>query len=853
MTLPPRSITRRWAITFVALALIAAPAAAQRVRQISVFDNHDLEGYAVDDAGSVAFYVADVDPLGANPGLVMQVFKRALPGGLPVQVTTLDVDAYSVSVSDDGGTILFGSGADPLGTNPDGSPELFLADASGGSMIQLTDHPAGVGVDEAVLSGDGSTALFVSDGDLTGGNPSLVPQLFAIDTDGTNLRQLTSAAVIGDCGDFAISDDGQRIVFADDRDLTGGNPERSRELFAVAGDGTGLAQITSDAYIRAATISGPGNLIVYVTNYDLCRTDWGSTEHTLLAQTVRRASVPDSEDRIYYSTASNWADIYRIDLDDGPGAVEETRKPGDPPEPIEIWVSWDFDAKRPIISGDGTRLLFTLSGEAAPFLTNPDALELLATDGDGLSPEQIVDVGEKGLVPSFEMTADGSRIVFPWGEGVYYDSLDLFLADTESGEVTQVTNRAESANPSISDDGNTIVFTSAAPLVPELCDLDGIYRVSADGSGLQQLVPDPVTCESGSIPVADHAAVSNDGTTVTFQLYSSADLGGVAATGGPVWPVTNDEDTLYKTPRIDGTGTWAAYMSGSDITGQNPDRNWEIFRIRMDGTGLQQITADPDYGSMQPDISANGERIVYGSPADPLGTNPEHNHEIFLRDTTTGITEQLTVTTEGENRYPRISPNGAFVAFYSTSPWVSTSSLSDLYRLELATGELLLASAGVGFINGSVRNNLNLDVDDAGNVAFCSRADLVGLNRDLSIELWLAEFDVAPSFHFADGDPTLVQWDPSPWALGYDVIRGDLASLAAGVGGTVDLGVVVCIEDDSSDAMTTADDSAELAPGEGFFYLYRGDPGDLIGPGSWGEGMGGAERVPAGGECPGGP
>ena len=42
----------------------------------------------------------------------------------------LDADAFDVSVSDDGGTILFGSGANPLGTNGDGSPELFLADAT---------------------------------------------------------------------------------------------------------------------------------------------------------------------------------------------------------------------------------------------------------------------------------------------------------------------------------------------------------------------------------------------------------------------------------------------------------------------------------------------------------------------------------------------------------------------------------------------------------------------------------------------------------------------------------------------------------------------------------------------------
>jgi hypothetical protein len=294
-------------------------------------------------------------------------------------------------------------------------------------------------------------------------------------------------------------------------------------------------------------------------------------------------------------------------------------------------------------------------------------------------------------------------------------------------------------------------------------------------------------------------------------------------------------------------------MSDSDVTGMNPDGGQEIFRIHMDGSGVEQLSADPDYESMYPDISADGERIVYHSYADPFGTNPDHNSEIFLYDVSTGNTEQLTATAGGDNLYPGISPNGAFVTFYSTSPWVSSAPMAEIYRLELATGELLLASAGMAWLDPDMDRKPSLDVDDAGNVAFCGGADLVGTNLDRSIELWLAEFYAAPSFHFANGDPTLLQWDPSPWALGYDVIRGDLAALGPGVGGTVDLGAVVCIEDDSSDAMTTVDDSAELAPGQGFFYLYRGDPGDLVGPGSWGQGLGGAERVPAGGECPGGP
>ncbi len=279
---------------------------------------------------------------------------------------------------------------------------------------------------------------------------------------------------------------------------------------------------------------------------------------------------------MYYFASSFPRVLFKIDPEDNPVV------------PVEVWSAGSIAS--PVISGAGTCLLFSLTGEGAPFLANPDDIELLATDGDGLSPEQVVVVGEDGAVQPFEMTADGSRIAFPWGDGTWYESLDLFIVDTGTANMTQITDRAGSTNPAISDDGNTIVFFSYEDLVPDGCEVGGIYRINADGSGLQQLSPDPVTCDSYPDHGGDHPSISNDASTVVYQAYPYAQLEGVSSAGGPVWPVTDDDDPLYKTPRIDGTGAWATYMSGSNITGQNPDRGWEVFRVRMDGTGFEQIS-----------------------------------------------------------------------------------------------------------------------------------------------------------------------------------------------------------------------------------------------------------------------
>jgi hypothetical protein len=325
----------------------------------------------------------------------------------------------------------------------------------------------------------------------------------------------------------------------------------------------------------------------------------------------------------------------------------------------------------------------------------------------------------------------------------------------------------------------------------------------------------------------------------------------VAGADGPVTLVTNENGGTYKNPRIDGTGNWCVYHSDSNITGQNPDGDWQVFRIRMDGSGLEQLSFD---GGVDPDVGANGALVVYWSDADPLGTNVDGNSEIFLYDTTTATTEQLTVTTSGGNDSPRISPNGEYVAFGSTSPWVDTSLGAAVYRLDLATDELLLASAGTAWINRSHRDNGSIDVSDSGNVAFISPNDLVRRNPDNNLEFWLAEFDAAPTIEAGKQSPTVVRWDPLPWALRYDVVRGDVVNLSAGEGGSVDLGVVVCLENDSADATTFGfADDAEPGIGEALFYIYREWGGELVGDGNWGTGSGGAERTPTSGACPEGP
>jgi hypothetical protein len=99
----------------------------------------------------------------------------------------------------------------------------------------------------------------------------------------------------------------------------------------------------------------------------------------------------------------------------------------------------------------------------------------------------------------------------------------------------------------------------------------------------------------------------------------------------------------------------------------------------------------------------------------------------------------------------------------------------------------------------------------------------------------------------AEPSPTVVRWNFLGSGVTYDVIRGAVSALHA-VGGLVDLGVVTCIENDSTDLTTRGLADAAVPPaGQAFFYLVRQNPrGSGLG---YGFSSAHDTRVAAAGDC----
>ncbi|MDQ1560404.1 MAG: hypothetical protein QOD32_3464, partial [Pyrinomonadaceae bacterium] len=202
---------------------------------------------------------------------------------------------------------------------------------------------------------------------------------------------------------------------------------------------------------------------------------------------------------------------------------------------------------------------------------------------------------------------------------------------SQSGALRRVTVTPEHAlnlNPTISGDGRRLAFESTADLI-------------GAGGGRD----------------------AGGGNSTGFHTYR-ADLSAETAAFDTV------AASRAPAPAVSRDGSRLAFASRENLTGENADGNSEIF-LFADGR-LQQLThttpRDPADrtadGNFQPSLSDDGTLVAFASNRDLTGANPDANLEIFLFDTTTRRTTQLTDTTNpADSTDAKISGDGTRVAF----------------------------------------------------------------------------------------------------------------------------------------------------------------------------------------------
>jgi hypothetical protein len=120
----------------------------------------------------------------------------------------------------------------------------------------------------STITDTGDVVALTSRKDLTGANPTGSRQLFTLSTDGSEIyNQITNFNQTYPIENVIISGDGSRIIFTSTADIIGdgSNADGSTELFAINTDGTGLIQLTDfDAFLRPTHLSSDSNVMTMI-------------------------------------------------------------------------------------------------------------------------------------------------------------------------------------------------------------------------------------------------------------------------------------------------------------------------------------------------------------------------------------------------------------------------------------------------------------------------------------------------------------------------------------------------------------------------------------------------------------
>jgi hypothetical protein len=232
-----------------------------------VNDGHEQAPIVSDDGETIAFARAPGSGDPANPN---RIFVIGADGAGEREVDAYQTRCYCgsmIDVSADGSTVVSTE-----------AMQLRIADGDGSSGRELLAIDSNE-INALRVSGDGQTVVFrvYRDAPIHGGG-TLERGLYAIDADGSDLRQVVGPAEIapvlgipvdqvpffGASFGLDVSADGSRIVFGMYIEPQPGG--EGQGLFAVAGDGSGLRNLLGRvSFLNNAAISGDGETVAYAT------------------------------------------------------------------------------------------------------------------------------------------------------------------------------------------------------------------------------------------------------------------------------------------------------------------------------------------------------------------------------------------------------------------------------------------------------------------------------------------------------------------------------------------------------------------------------------------------------------
>lgn len=584
------------------------------------------------------------DALDSAPGNSLgDVFRYDRSAGTVQRLSTTpaggNTNGASVrpSLDDSGARVTFLSRATNLQTDgANGSDQAYLWQAAGatGSLTRLSRRPDGSppnAVSELQISRSGQWAVFSSsDSQLSAGDEANTRDVFVVSAEGAGLERVSIAsdgtAANAPCTEPDLSSDGRFVVFASAATtLAGVDTGGRRQIFLhdrLAGTtalvSASISGTPANADCQVPAISPSGRFITFVSAASNLTADALSTAALQVFLVDRGAAFANVRPQA-------WADHQNA----AAGA------------PLTLPLR-AVDA-----NGDVLQYVVTSLPSSAQLFDGPQALAPAQIPAGGL-PHTLADAearltlqpnpGFVGTVAFTFQATDGQALSVPATVTVTWGAFDHGILAALAADAND--HAAPDGTPgrlAISAAGDVVVFPSlAANLVAgdvnQACDIfawnrdaDPLTRISASKRGL------PEEIGLGS----DDAALSPDGAFVAFRSLAK---------------LSADDDNAYADIYLYDLVAGTTTLVSRGVTGQAANGN-----------------------SQTPDVSENGDYVVFSSAAQNLVAADTGDHEqIYLWERQSGRVIWSTCGLGGAAANapclnPRLSADGAALVFDSAA------------------------------------------------------------------------------------------------------------------------------------------------------------------------------------------
>jgi len=213
---------------------------------------------------------------------------------------------------------------------------------------------------------------------------------------------------------------------------------------------------------------------------------------------------------------------------------------------------------------------------------------------------------------------------------------------------------------------------------------------------------------------------SNGAITDIFIGPSSSDFG----TFG--FDLSNNDTSLYFSADVNPLGT-------------NPNLNYEIFKVDIDGNNLIQMTESLNYHSYRPNIFKNNSLVYFDSNENFIGENPTNEKRIYSLDNNLNIDQIPNIINPVTYK---ISGDGSKIIYWiftGDTPSFGSNGIHSLYIMNIDGSDLQKLTDS--YTDSSPYPFLDVPPsyisDDGTFVLFSSTENILGSNSDQSYEIFL--------------------------------------------------------------------------------------------------------------------